>query len=514
MERLHLRHTTRTPLTGAVSVALLIVVVVTGVYLTLFFNFGFDASHDAVARLTGHPIQRFMRSLHRHSSVALVVAALAHAWRIFFAARFGGARLRRWVTGWASFVFVWVAGVTGYWILWDERSQLINEAMASMIGAFGFGREATSAVLTAQGDGWQVLLIIWFAHVAATAVVGYYMWRHLRRSAAPRLPPRLWAALTAAALVAVSLAFPAELLDQADAASLVESAPLDPFLIVPALLPARLPGLAGPVVFLGLTALLILLPRLPGRKRAEVVAGPAMASPASGARRAIAGAAVVLAPAALAALATTVSLNLDRPESGVLVAVHHEPGAVIAGADGPSGSPGTGSALRVRIGDGAVQELKVGSGGLASAAATFDAPAGETYVLVELVEGDDVTVIHDGVADLKEGRRLVLEARDLGPAGAAAGEELFASRRAGCAVCHSIEPGVELVGPSLFRAAVTAETRAPGMSAEEYLRQSVTDPGAYVVEGYPAGQMPGNLGEKLTGEEMDDLVEFLLTLDG
>ena len=87
-------------------------------------------------------------------------------------------------------------------------------------------------------------------------------------------------------------------------------------------------------------------------------------------------------------------------------------------------------------------------------------------------------------------------------------------RDSGCAVCHSIEPGVELVGPSLFRAAVTAETRAPGMSAEEYLRQSIIDPGAYVVEGYPAGQMPGNLGEKLTGEETDDLVEFLLTLDG
>jgi len=494
-----------------VSVALLIVVVVTGVYLTLFFNFGFDASHDAVARLTGHPIQRFMRSLHRHSSVALVVAALAHAWRIFFAAKYTGARLRRWVTGWASFVFVWVAGVTGYWILWDERSQLINEAMASMIGAFGFGREATSAVLTAQGDGWQVLLIIWFAHVAATAVVGYYMWRHLRRSAAPRLPAPLWAALTAAALVAVSLAFPAELLDQADAASLVESAPLDPFLL-PALLPA-FAGLAAPAIFLGLIALLILLPRLLGRKRAEVVAGPAAAA-APGTRRAIAGAAIVLAPAALAALATTVSLNLDRPESGVLVAVHHEPGAVIAGADGPSGSPGTPSALRVRIGDGAVQELEVGSGGLASAAATFDAPAGETYVLVELIEGDDVTVIHDGVADLEEGRRLVLEARDLGRVGAAAGEELFASRKAGCAVCHSIEPGVELVGPSLFGAAAAAETRVPGMSAEEYLRQSIVDPGAYVVDGYPAGQMPGNLGEKLTGEEMDDLVQFLLTLDG
>ena len=49
------------------------------------------------------------------------------------------------------------------------------------------------------------------------------------------------------------------------------------------------------------------------------------------------------------------------------------------------------------------------------------------------------------------------------------------------------------------------------MSAEEYLRQSILEPDAYIVEGFPAGQMLPNLGEILSPQQIDDLVAFLLT---
>jgi hypothetical protein len=51
------------------------------------------------------------------------------------------------------------------------------------------------------------------------------------------------------------------------------------------------------------------------------------------------------------------------------------------------------------------------------------------------------------------------------------------------------------------------------MTAEEYLYQSITDPDAYVVEGFPAGQMVPNLAEILTEEQIADLIAFLLTLE-
>jgi len=81
-----------------------------------------------------------------------------------------------------------------------------------------------------------------------------------------------------------------------------------------------------------------------------------------------------------------------------------------------------------------------------------------------------------------------------------------------CRICHSLRPDVVIVGPSFAGVATRAETRVPGMSAEEYLRQSILDPNAYIVEGFAPDMAPPNFAELLTDEQVDDLVAFLLTL--
>ncbi len=67
------------------------------------------------------------------------------------------------------------------------------------------------------------------------------------------------------------------------------------------------------------------------------------------------------------------------------------------------------------------------------------------------------------------------------------------------------------VGPPLDHVGTVAATRRPGLSAEEYLRQSVVDPGSYVVPGYP-DSMPRGLGDRISPEDLADLVQYLSTL--
>ncbi|HBX68790.1 MAG TPA: hypothetical protein DEH25_05250 [Chloroflexi bacterium] len=97
-----------------------------------------------------------------------------------------------------------------------------------------------------------------------------------------------------------------------------------------------------------------------------------------------------------------------------------------------------------------------------------------------------------------------------------AGRKLFfessLEASASCHVCHSIEPGEVVVGPSLAGVATRAAERVPGLNAEDYLRESILHPDAYVVEGFPAGQMLPDLGKKLSSDQIDNLVAFLLTL--
>ncbi len=50
----------------------------------------------------------------------------------------------------------------------------------------------------------------------------------------------------------------------------------------------------------------------------------------------------------------------------------------------------------------------------------------------------------------------------------------------------------------------------PGLSAEEYLRESIVDPGAFVAEGY-SDAMPKGFKILLSEEDIDSLVVFLLT---
>jgi cytochrome c2 len=101
---------------------------------------------------------------------------------------------------------------------------------------------------------------------------------------------------------------------------------------------------------------------------------------------------------------------------------------------------------------------------------------------------------------------------------AANGERLFnesiigAASAPGCITCHSLEPGVVIVGPSHSDVGTRAETAVPGMSAEDYLRQSIVEPNAHITEGYTEGVMYQNFGEELTNSQINDLVAFLLTL--
>jgi cytochrome c oxidase subunit 2 len=79
----------------------------------------------------------------------------------------------------------------------------------------------------------------------------------------------------------------------------------------------------------------------------------------------------------------------------------------------------------------------------------------------------------------------------------------------GCTGCHSRdgEPGGAAVGPDLTDLAARAGSRVPGMEAEEYVRQSLLQPQAFLVEGY-SGEMPTLA---LSSNEIEMLIEYLLS---
>ena len=113
------------------------------------------------------------------------------------------------------------------------------------------------------------------------------------------------------------------------------------------------------------------------------------------------------------------------------------------------------------------------------------------------------------------------------PAGDAAhGEQLFAQKvkqasgtNAPCLACHSLVPGEVKTGPSLAGVADRAATREPGKTAEQYIRESIQQPNAFIVPDNPAFKgatgkslMPEGLANQMSPQDLADLIAYLHTL--
>jgi mono/diheme cytochrome c family protein len=87
---------------------------------------------------------------------------------------------------------------------------------------------------------------------------------------------------------------------------------------------------------------------------------------------------------------------------------------------------------------------------------------------------------------------------------AAAGKQVFDSK--GCGGCHTFQPANSSgqTGPDLDDLAAAAEKA--GQPLEEFTRESITQPDAYVEQGFPEGVMPAWSG---TEEELNNLLAFL-----
>ncbi len=99
-------------------------------------------------------------------------------------------------------------------------------------------------------------------------------------------------------------------------------------------------------------------------------------------------------------------------------------------------------------------------------------------------------------------------------------EVVTALSKATCIACHVIPdvPGaVGMIGPDLSTIGIDGAARVNGMSAEEYIHESIIDPEAFIAPECPTGACAKGLmspafGQMLTAEELDGVVAYLSIL--
>lgn len=86
----------------------------------------------------------------------------------------------------------------------------------------------------------------------------------------------------------------------------------------------------------------------------------------------------------------------------------------------------------------------------------------------------------------------------------AAGKDVFDSAEPACGSCHTLEAAgaSQTLGPNLDEGLADKDAA--------FIRESIVNPDAEVAEGFSDALMPEDYGEKLSDQELDDLVAFLV----
>jgi ferredoxin/coenzyme F420-reducing hydrogenase delta subunit len=254
---------------GALGCLFFAVVVASGVYLFVFLDTGDPyASVEYMTRGQWY-LAGVMRSLHRYASDALVVALVVHALREWALDRHRGARAFTWLTGVTMTWLLLGAGVSGYWLVWDELAQWVAIATSEWLDGLGiFGEPIARNFASPQVLSGRFFTLLVFLHVLVPLLSLLALWLHVQRLAAPRVvPPRRLAAIALAALAVLSLVRPAGSHPPADLARLPGKLAVDWFYLAPL---AALDALGAGGLWAaaaGGTLLLVLLPWLPRVRR-------------------------------------------------------------------------------------------------------------------------------------------------------------------------------------------------------------------------------------------------------
>ncbi|HUG98701.1 MAG TPA: hydrogenase iron-sulfur subunit [Gammaproteobacteria bacterium] len=199
---------------GALTIYFLWVILVSGIYLFVFYDTSVSGAWPSLEKITHG--QWFaggvMRSLHRYASDAAVITMVLHMSREFLRGRYRGVRWYSWFTGvpllWLLFIF----GITGYWMVWDELAQYVAVSTARLLDWLPiFSDPMMRNFLTNETVNERFFTLMAFIHLLGLPIGMFLgLWFHLLRVRLPRInPPRTLMAGSLIALLALALAVPA-----------------------------------------------------------------------------------------------------------------------------------------------------------------------------------------------------------------------------------------------------------------------------------------------------------------
>jgi quinol-cytochrome oxidoreductase complex cytochrome b subunit len=205
--------------TGGLSNLFLLVLVLSGIFLFLYYVPSFDDAYTSMQYvsgaapfgLNGVPYGQIIRGIHRYAADGFIVVILLHFFRNWFTERFRFSRDEPWISGMILLLFSGFIGVTGYMLVWDQRSQLLTAMTGHTLGAIPVvGRGLLFLLFGAPGTTNLLLPRMLYLHVGPATALYIFLWWHYTRIRHPKIwPPAVWTLFSIGVVLLVSALVPA-----------------------------------------------------------------------------------------------------------------------------------------------------------------------------------------------------------------------------------------------------------------------------------------------------------------
>ena len=252
---------------GALGFLFLWVITVSGLYLYAVLDTSVDGVYRSINWLSREQwyLGGVLRSLHHYAADAFVLVTLLHLLREFVLGRYAGFRFFSWLTGVPLLWFIYISGVVGIWLRWDQLAQFSAATTAEWLDRLPlFAAPLIRNYLTADAVSDRLFSLFVFVHIGVPLLLIFGLWFHIQRISRAEVFPRpALAAGSLLALLALSLVLPVASQAAADLSRVPGPLALDWFFLFwQSLIYATSSGTVWALVT-GATVLLLLLPALP-----------------------------------------------------------------------------------------------------------------------------------------------------------------------------------------------------------------------------------------------------------
>lgn len=215
---------------GALATWLLFLVILSGVYLLLFYQVG--SPYASIERLQSQVwAGRWIRAFHRYASDAAVIAVLFHIVQLLVQGRSWGPRLLAWLSGVILTGAVFFSAWSGYVMVWDTHGQLLASAGAQLLQILPFLHDTLARAFDGSSPvASSFFFMNLFLHVAIPLGMTILLWIHTAKLARNSWVPERWTRrLSTIAFLILAVCWPAPLPPEADLLKLFDVVPSDLF---------------------------------------------------------------------------------------------------------------------------------------------------------------------------------------------------------------------------------------------------------------------------------------------